>query len=50
MQAMGGIASKDARFESEVHADLILGAYEATPDISLAELQALLAEAALRTV
>ena len=28
----------------EVHADLILGAYEATPDITPAELQALLAE------
>ena len=28
----------------EAHADLILGAYEVTPDITLAELQALLAE------
>ncbi len=28
----------------EAHADLILGAYEATPDITLAELQALLAD------
>lgn len=28
----------------EAHADLILGAYEATPDITLAELQALVAD------
>ena len=38
----------------EAHADLILGTYEATPDITLAELQALLAghgtEVALGTI
>jgi transposase len=40
-QQQGG-DRRSARIEA--HADLILGAYEATPDITLAELQALLAE------
>jgi transposase len=40
-QQQGG-DRRSARIEA--HAALILGAYEATPDITLAELQALLAE------
>jgi len=40
-QRQGG-DRRSARIEA--HADLILGAYEAIPDITLAELQALLAE------
>ena len=43
-QRQGG-DRRSARIEA--HADLILGAYEATPDITLAELQALLSEHAI---